>query len=152
MVFHFLGTIVPLCAPYILAGVIFEIKKGTRVLTHSPNARHQRCQSRRYQPLSECALTSGSRRQCDQHQLCEPSSHPVFTALRCVAVQIYLYRTQVLKRHECPRIPLTLTANTKVGVPKYQWCLGYRGSRPLFLLVGRRRIELGLSFLFKLLL
>ncbi len=38
--------------PFILAATVFEIDKGTRVLTHSPNAIHKRRQSRRYQPLS----------------------------------------------------------------------------------------------------
>ena len=58
-----------------------EIDAGTRVLTQSPNAIHKRRQYRRNQLLSVCAVTSGSRRQCDQHQLYEPSSHFVFTAL-----------------------------------------------------------------------
>ncbi len=35
---------VPLCTPYILAGIVFEIDKGTRVLTHSPSAIHKRRQ------------------------------------------------------------------------------------------------------------
>ena len=37
-----LGCAVPLCVPYILADIVFEIDKGTRVLTHSPNAIHKR--------------------------------------------------------------------------------------------------------------
>ena len=41
--------------PYLLpAHTVFEIEEGTRVLTHSSNARHQRRQPRRYQPLSVC--------------------------------------------------------------------------------------------------
>ena len=77
---------VPLCTPYILAGIVFEIDKGTRVLTHSPNAIHKRRAANivaidRY-------LASGSRRQCDQHQLCLPLSYNIFAAF-LVAVRIF---------------------------------------------------------------
>ena len=44
-----LGELVPLCKPYILAVIVFEIDKGTRVLTHSPGAIHKRRQYRRNQ-------------------------------------------------------------------------------------------------------
>ena len=79
---------VPLCTPYILAGIVFEIDKGTRVLTHSPNAIHKRRAANivaidRY-------LASGSRRQCDQHHICLPSSYNIFAAFLCVAVQFFL--------------------------------------------------------------
>ena len=60
---------IPQRAPCILAGAVFEIDKGTRVLTYSPNAIHKRRQYRRNQLLSICAVTSGSRRQCGHHQL-----------------------------------------------------------------------------------
>ena len=40
MVFHFLGTVVPLCTPHILVGIVVEIDMGTIVITHSPNAKH----------------------------------------------------------------------------------------------------------------
>ena len=54
----------PYANPNLQIGMVFEIDRGTRVLTHSPNAGHQRRHYRRYQPLSVCAVTSGSRRQC----------------------------------------------------------------------------------------
>ena len=55
-----LGCTVPLCTPYILAlaGIVLEIDKGTRVLTHSPSATHKRHQYRRYRPLPCFRLTS----------------------------------------------------------------------------------------------
>ena len=56
---------VPLCTPYILAGIVFEIDKGTRVLTHSPNAIHKRRQYRRYRPLPVCTCASGPPPQCN---------------------------------------------------------------------------------------
>jgi len=41
----------PRCTPYTLVlGTVVEIKEGTRVLTHSPNALHYRRQPRRYRP------------------------------------------------------------------------------------------------------
>ena len=40
MVFHFLGTVVPLCTPHILVDIVVEIDMGTQVITHSPNAIH----------------------------------------------------------------------------------------------------------------
>jgi hypothetical protein len=71
-----LGWPIPRRAPYTLVlGKVFEITKGTRVPTHSPNAIHYCCcQSRRDRPLSvcPCALTcasaSSSLRQCNQHR------------------------------------------------------------------------------------
>ena len=59
-----LGYMVPLCTPYILAGIVFEIDKGTRVLTHSPNATHKRRQYRRYRPFPVCTCASGPPPQC----------------------------------------------------------------------------------------
>ena len=53
----------PYANPNLQIGMVFEIDRGTRVLTHSPTARHQRRHYRRYQPLSVCAVTSGLRRQ-----------------------------------------------------------------------------------------
>ena len=40
MVFHFFGTVVPLCTPHILVDIVVEIDMGTQVITHSPNAIH----------------------------------------------------------------------------------------------------------------
>ena len=54
-----LGYMVPLCTPYILAGVVFEIDKGTRVLTHSPNATQKLRQYRRNPLLSVRVVTLG---------------------------------------------------------------------------------------------
>ena len=71
MVYH-----VALCAPYILAGIVFEIDKGTRVLTHSPNAIHKRRQYRRYQPNISGLLSifsfSNSKNAGTQQQLFVP--------------------------------------------------------------------------------
>ena len=56
---------VPLCTPHIRADTVVEIDMGTQVITHSPNAIHFAAHIvaiYRY-------LVSGSRRQCDQHQL-----------------------------------------------------------------------------------
>ena len=33
MVFHFLGTVVPLCTPHILVDIVVEIDMGTQVIT-----------------------------------------------------------------------------------------------------------------------
>ena len=71
-----LGCAVPLCASYILAGIVFEIDKGTRVLTHSPNAIHKRRQYRRYQPNISGLLSifsfSNSKNAGTQQQLFVP--------------------------------------------------------------------------------
>ena len=60
MVFHFFGTVVPLCTPHILVDIVVEIDMGTQVITHSPNAIHFAAHIvaiYRY-------LASGSRLQC----------------------------------------------------------------------------------------
>ncbi len=54
VVYHFTGIACPSAnaKPYILAGIVLEINKGTQVLIHSPNAKHKRRQYRRYQPIN----------------------------------------------------------------------------------------------------
>ena len=58
-------TIVPGGLPYILAGIVVEIDMGTQVITHSPNFIHNAA----HIVAIDRYLASGSRRQCDQHQL-----------------------------------------------------------------------------------
>ena len=61
-------TIVPGGLPYILAGIVVEIDMGTQGRNHSLSERYTQT------PLIIAAidryLASGSRRQCDHHQLC----------------------------------------------------------------------------------
>ena len=55
--YHFLGTVVPLCTPHILADIVVEIDMGTQVITHSPNAKHYAA----HIVAIYCYLASGSR-------------------------------------------------------------------------------------------
>ena len=86
--------------PNLQIGMVFEIDRGTRVLTHSPTARHQRRHYRRYQPLSVCAVTSGLRRQClrSTNSVCHLLSSCFYRVINAAQTLKILTCTLLLKR------------------------------------------------------